>query len=72
MIYTIVYNMNKHTSYAPNLIVEYVSWRSKEALNPLYKAKIPCLCIIDVVNRTIDILPSCCVCKWTYKYSVYK
>lgn len=47
------------TSYAPNLIVEYVSWRSREALSPLYKANIPCFRIIPIVERTIDIFPSC-------------
>jgi hypothetical protein len=47
------------TSYAPNLIVEYVSWRSREALSPLYRANIPCFLIIVIVERVIDNLPSC-------------
>lgn len=51
--------MHLLTSYAPNLIVEYVSCRSKEALSPLYKANIPCFLIIVTVERIIDIFPSC-------------
>lgn len=55
----------KFTSYKPKRIVEYVSWRSKDAVSPVYNAKIPCCLIICTVSFVADNFPSCWVCKWT-------